>query len=145
MKTDNSKPLVMLIDHCMINKYVNRKMLQLYGFSDHIISYRNLRKAIDFIRDTVRATHDLRLLPGYIFLSTGCNPAEEKYFIDEFNKLPEYLRDHMRLILLTNSFRKKEVEVQFEKANVFASLSMPLIRQDIEQIHFLSERLQVPC
>ncbi|MEO5644912.1 MAG: response regulator [Bacteroidia bacterium] len=121
-------PLVMLVDDCEIDNFVNEKMLKRYGLSDRIMSYENPIHALDYLADTQNE------MPAYIFLDLHMPGMEGADFLEKLREMHPGLKNKCEFIVLSNSVDPKlKVNIMSEN-NVLAFFSKPLIKSNVDEI-----------
>src|SRR5688500_17101903 len=94
-------PLVMLVDDCSTDNFVNNRMLQHYGFSEKTLIYTSSRKALEYVRSIAFAEPGTVEIPSFIFLDLNMPMINGHQFLAEFAKLPAHFRKKCRIIVLS--------------------------------------------
>src|SRR5438552_11259072 len=102
MNPDFSFTTTLLIDDGEIDVLVNRRLMELTRFSENVIVANSAEEALQFLKiecSSAAYTPDLILLDVYLPGMSGYD------FIEEFKKLPSFIKTKTRIILLSVSQR----------------------------------------
>jgi response regulator RpfG family c-di-GMP phosphodiesterase len=125
---NQSNPLVMLIDDCEIDNFINERMLKRYELSDRIISYEKGSLALDYLADPQNE------MPGYIFLDLYMPDMDGTEFLQKLDELSPVLRNKCEVVILSNSSDPKLKAKITSHSNVVAYFSKPLIKGNVDEL-----------
>ncbi len=134
---DNGQPLVMLVDDCEIDNFVNTKMLSRYGFTERIISYESARLAFEYLADPKNE------IPAVLFLDLNMPGMDGVGFLEKFKELPQAIKGKCEIVVLSNSYDPRVKENITNNKNVLAFFSKPLIKSNVEELLLKMGRFQV--
>jgi CheY-like chemotaxis protein len=118
-----------LIDDSDIDLFIQRRFLEVYNFSDQLVLYRSDEEALNWLKMlNGEATHDV------IFLDLNMPDVVGFSFLENFNTLPESIRQKTKIVVLTSSNNKKDKELVFTNQNVIQFITKPLKQADIEDL-----------
>lgn len=122
----------MLIDDSDIDLFIQRRFLEVYNFSDQLVSYRSATDALNWLRNI-----DGQEPPDIIFLDLNMPEVDGFAFLKSFKSLPQKVQSKARIVVLTSSNSIKDREQAFENENVIQFITKPLKQADIERLHEL--------
>jgi response regulator RpfG family c-di-GMP phosphodiesterase len=121
-------PLVMLVDDCEIDNFVNDKMLRRYEFSDRLISYERGSTALDYLANAQNE------IPGYIFLDLHMPDMDGIDFLEKLDALAPHMKNKCEVVVLSNSLDPKLKAKITSHSSVVAFFSKPLIKSNVDEL-----------
>ena len=123
----------MLVDDSEIDLFIHRRFLELCKFSKALITYRSAADALEWLRNL-----DGEIPPNIIFLDLNMPVVDGFSFLDHFNTLPDYVKQHCRIVVLTSSNSVTDRQQVFSHKNVIKMITKPLKQADIESLRTLA-------
>jgi CheY-like chemotaxis protein len=121
----------LLIDDSEIDVLVNRRLIELTYFSEHITITHSAEEALNFLRNECSsAAH----APDWIFLDMYLPLMSGYDFIEEFKRLPSFIRDKTKIIVLSVFQKQDSLQKVFENIFVFGQLEKPLTQQSLKNL-----------
>lgn len=130
MPTKVNKTL--LIDDSDIDLFIQRRFLEVYDFSNQLVSYKSATEALNWLRNI--NGHEP---PELIFLDLNMPEVDGFEFLKSFDLLPEKVRSKTRIVVLTSSNSSQDRDMAFANKNVIQFITKPLKQSDIELLHEL--------
>jgi CheY-like chemotaxis protein len=121
----------MLIDDSDIDLFIQRRFLEVYNFSNQLLSFKSAREALNSLKNNGEAPPDI------IFLDLNMPEIDGFSFLKNFENLPEKIVQNSRIVVLTSSNSSKDREQVFENKNVIQFITKPLKQSDIEELQRL--------
>jgi CheY-like chemotaxis protein len=118
-----------LIDDSDIDLFIQRRFLEVYNFSEQLVLYRSAEEALNWLRKLNGETP-----PDVIFLDLNMPDIDGFSFLENFDLLPEGIRQKSKIVVLTSSNNKKDKDQVFENQNVIQFITKPLKQSDIEDL-----------
>jgi two-component system, NarL family, nitrate/nitrite response regulator NarL len=118
-----------LIDDSDIDLFIQRRFLEVYNFSTHLISYKSAEDALNWLKNINGES-----APDVIFLDLNMPEVDGFTFLKSFTQLPEKIRKKAKIVVLTSSNSLKDREQAFENKNVIQFITKPLKQSDIEEL-----------
>jgi CheY-like chemotaxis protein len=118
-----------LIDDSDIDLFIQRRFLEVYNFSDQLVLYRSAEEALNWLKML-----NGEAPPDVIFLDLNMPDVDGFSFLENFNTLPESIRQKTKIVVLTSSNNKKDKELVFTNQNVIQFITKPLKQADIEDL-----------
>jgi two-component system, NarL family, nitrate/nitrite response regulator NarL len=119
----------LLIDDSDIDLFIQRRFLEVYNFSDQLVSYKSATEALNWLT-TINGND----APEIIFLDLNMPEVDGFAFLKNFATLPEKVKT-ARIVVLTSSNSAKDRDEAFEHANVIQFITKPLKQSDIEALN----------
>jgi CheY-like chemotaxis protein len=125
----NGKPkttyrTAMLIDDSEIDNLINRKMLEGSEFAEKILIHTSSRSALEYLWNL--DPKDPESVPEWIFLDINMPLMDGFQFMEEFNKLPEDVRELTSVVMLTSSVNPADVDKASKYGDVVKYVNKPL-------------------
>lgn len=118
-----------LIDDSDIDLFIQRRFLEVYHFSNHLITYKSAEEALNWLKDI-----NGEAAPDIIFLDLNMPEVDGFTFLKSFTDLPEKVKKKAKIVVLTSSNSLKDRELAFENKNVIQFITKPLKQTDIEEL-----------
>ena len=122
----------MLIDDSEIDLFIHRRFLELCNFSKELVTHKSAESALDTLRDLNGSPP-----PNVIFLDLNMPVVDGFSFLKLFTQLPNQIKDHCRIVVLTSSNSVTDREQVFLYKNVIQMITKPIKQSDIEALRIL--------
>ena len=122
----------MLIDDSEIDLFIHRRFLELCNFSNELVTYKSAESALDSLKNLNGDNP-----PNIIFLDLNMPVVDGFSFLNLFTGLPEKIRNHSRIVVLTSSNSVTDREQVFLYKNVIHMITKPMKQSDIETLRIL--------
>lgn len=126
MKTVCSAP-VMLVDDNEIDIFINKKVIEFNQFASASICMTSANDALAYLKDE-------NTLPEVIFLDLNMPVVDGYQFLLEFSKFPKYIKQQIKIVVLTSSDNERDKEKAAANPDVMAFVSKPLNEQKLVKI-----------
>lgn len=122
----------LLIDDSEIDLFIHRRFLELCHFSKELISYRSAESALEELQNV-----NGHAPPNVIFLDLNMPVVDGFVFLNHFTKLPDRIREHTRIVILTSSSSPTDREQVFLHKNVIQMITKPIKQADVDALRIL--------
>jgi CheY-like chemotaxis protein len=121
---------VLVIDDNEIDRYVADMVMKTNSFAEEVVSVESARKALDYL---ISFEKDEEQLPQLIFLDINMPEMSGFDFLDEYQKLPENVKNHCIIMMLTTSLNQDDkIRAQANKF-VYKFVNKPLDREKLSR------------
>jgi two-component system nitrate/nitrite response regulator NarL len=121
-----------LIDDSDIDLFIQRRFLEVYNFSEQLVSYKSAEEALQWLKNV-----DGEPAPDIIFLDLNMPEIDGFAFLKSFEGLPDKIVKKSKIVVLTSSNSSQDREQAFENKNVIQFITKPLKQSDIEDLQRL--------
>jgi CheY-like chemotaxis protein len=129
--------LVLLVDDCSVDNFVNQKMIELNRFSEKVIAFTQAENALNYLIDVDKNKSYEQNLPSIIFLDLNMPIMDGYEFIRQFKSLSSKIRENCKIIILTSSLKPLDDYISNDNKHILASLSKPLMKNNFDLINLL--------
>lgn len=124
--------LVMLVDDDMTDNFITGRIISITGFSNDIVVKSTVREALMYLREN-QTNRDR--LPELIFLDLNMPLYNGFDFLLEFEKLDHRTKENCKIIILSSSDNKPDIEHILSIDHVIKFITKPISEQTLEEIH----------
>lgn len=126
--------LVMLVDDSSIDNFVNKKVMERYGFSANVLTFTRARQAL---RHLLKLNQGGEEVPELLFLDLNMPEIDGFEFLETFNLLPERIKKAIRVVILTSSINPTDVVTCDKYEFVVTFLHKPLVKNNLDALELL--------
>src|SRR6185437_12747417 len=112
---------ILLVDDDPISNFINSAVLQRLGIAGELLIERNGLKAINSIIDLYMKNMST---PELIFLDINMPIMDGFEFLERFEKLPEEVTTKAKIIIVSNIFRKSDIEILNKKELLYMATTL---------------------
>jgi len=123
---------VMIIDDAHIDRFVGDRVIRKSGFADSVICMESGYDALDYLLSNVA------FLPEVIFLDLNMPGMTGFEFLEQFDKLPEIIRENCSIVIASSSLHNADRELSLNNPYVEGFISKPLM---VETLMELKEKI----
>lgn len=127
----------LLVDDDEATNFINELLIEELNFTEKLLTAQNGKEALDLIRELCRK--EAGLLPELILLDINMPVMDGFDFLDAFQALDCPDKKNTRIVMLTTSLHRKDIE-KVKDAGVAGFLNKPLTIAALEEIlrtHFI--------
>ena len=113
----------LLIDDNEIDNFINKKLLLKTKFASDIVERKSASSALEYLKSVVSEPEKIR---DVIFLDIMMPVMDGFDFLDEYDLLPETIKGHSRIIMLSSTESFKDLNRANSNKYVYKFLNKPL-------------------
>nr|WKN39426.1 response regulator [Tunicatimonas sp. TK19036] len=123
--------LVLLIDDNETDNFISRRVIELTQFAQRVIVKSSGRQALDYLQEHLQNPSEL---PDLIFLDINMPIMDGFMFLYEFETLPAEIQQKARVIILSSSEDRRDVDKIITNPAVIKYITKPLTQDDLEAL-----------
>ncbi|HRH64933.1 MAG TPA: response regulator [Bacteroidia bacterium] len=132
MSSTHRYPVVMLIDDNELDNFINKKLLENEKFASSILIHQSAINALEDLKEKASSPAEL---PNVIFLDIMMPGMDGFGFLEEFNKLPDAVKSHSKVVMLSTSESFKDLNKANQSRFVYKFLNKPLNKAVLDAIN----------
>jgi CheY-like chemotaxis protein len=124
-------PLVMLVDDNDTDNFIHKRVIELTGFASNIIVKSSGKSALEYL-ETNRDNIDK--LPDLIFLDINMPIVDGFVFLFEFENFPDQLKNKSKIVILSSSDSKRDIDRIVDNEYVINFITKPLSEEALQKL-----------
>jgi len=131
---DDSKTLelVMLVDDNDTDNFISKRIIEITNFAKVVIVKSSGKSALDYLEENKENDGSL---PEIIFLDINMPIVDGFVFLYEFEKFSDSVKDHCKVIILSSSDNKRDIDKIVNNDYVIKFITKPLTEASLEEIN----------
>lgn len=125
---------VMLVDDNDTDNFISRRIIEITKFADEVIVKNSGKGALDYLDEFKDSIVDL---PDIIFLDINMPIVDGFVFLYEYEKFGNMVKDKCRVIILSSSDNKRDIDKIVNNDYVIKFVTKPLTEKTLEEIQHL--------
>ena len=130
--------LVLLIDDNDTDNFISRRVIELTQFADRVVVKSSGQQALDYLQENAQTIDDI---PDLIFLDINMPIMDGFMFLYEFETLPTDIQQKSKVIILSSSEDRRDVDKIITNQAVIKYITKPLTQDDLESVQLDLEKL----
>ena len=122
---------VMLVDDNDTDNFISKRIIEITEFSDNVIVKNSGKSALDYILEN---QENLDQIPEIIFLDINMPIVDGFVFLYEYEKFGTAVKDKCRVIILSSSDNKRDIDKIIHNDFVIKFVTKPLTEKTLEEI-----------
>lgn len=132
MQTDTKTiDLVMLVDDNETDNFISKRIIEITKFSERVEAKNSGKAALDYLKEFERVPENL---PSLIFLDINMPIVDGFVFLYEFEKFNELVRNKCKVIILSSSDNKRDIDKIVNNNHVIKFITKPLTEVALDEI-----------
>ena len=127
----NSIGTVMLVDDNDTDNFISKRIIEITDFSEDVIVKNSGKSALDYLEDNKDKPESL---PEIIFLDINMPIVDGFVFLYEYEKFNNDIKDKCRVIILSSSDNKRDIDKIVNNDYVIKFVTKPLTEKTLEEI-----------
>ncbi len=125
---------VMLVDDNDTDNFISRRIIEITKFAEDVIVKNSGKGALDYLRENENSASEL---PDIIFLDINMPIVDGFVFLYEYEKFGNLVKDKCRVIILSSSDNKRDIDKIVNNDYVIKFVTKPLTEKTLEEIQHL--------
>ena len=121
----------MLVDDNDTDNFISKRIIEITKFSNNVIVKNSGKSALDYLLDN-KETPDS--IPDIIFLDINMPIVDGFVFLYEYEKFSNLIKDKCRVIILSSSDNKRDIDKIINNDFVIKFVTKPLTEKTLEEI-----------
>ena len=118
----------LIIDDSEIDRFITSKIMEQCRFADQVVCAASGEEGFTILLETFL---DKAEPPAFIFLDINMPGMDGFEFLEIYQSLPEEVRSHIRLVVLSSSTNPRDIERAYDNPVVDQYLNKPLQQEDL--------------
>ena len=129
--SENAIDIAMLVDDNDTDNFISKRIIEITGFSQRVEVKNSGKSALDYLRENQNNADEL---PSVIFLDINMPIVDGFVFLYEFEKFNELVRNKCKVIILSSSDNKRDIDKIVNNNYVIKFITKPLTEVAFEEI-----------
>ena len=121
----------MLVDDNDTDNFISKRIIEITNFADDVIVKNSGKSALDYLEEN---KEDPNTLPEIIFLDINMPIVDGFLFLYEYEKFSNQIKDKCRVIILSSSDNKRDIDKIVNNDYVIKFVTKPLTEKTLEEI-----------
>lgn len=122
---------VMLVDDNETDNFIHKRVIELTGFAKNIIIKSSGKSALEHLR---AGEANPSSLPEIIFLDINMPIVDGFVFLFEFEAFPEVIKNKCKIVILSSSDSKRDIDRIVDNEYVIHFITKPLSEESLEEL-----------
>lgn len=131
MSDSKAIDLVMLVDDNDTDNFISKRIIEITKFAQRVEVKNSGKSALDYLRENQDKVEDL---PNLIFLDINMPIVDGFVFLYEFEKFNETIKDKCKVIILSSSDNKRDIDKIVNNNHVIKFITKPLTETALEEV-----------
>ena len=127
----NSIGTVMLVDDNDTDNFISKRIIVITKFSENVIVKNSGKSALDYLVENKEFPD---AIPDIIFLDINMPIVDGFVFLYEYEKFSNSVKDKCRVIILSSSDNKRDIDKIVNNDFVIKFVTKPLTEKTLEEI-----------
>ncbi|MDX2195037.1 MAG: response regulator [Cytophagales bacterium] len=127
----NKLGLVMLVDDNETDNFISEKIIEMAGFADKVIAMDSGSSALEYIQAN---NYSEDSIPDLIFLDINMPFVDGFVFLFEFERFSDLVKNKCRIVILSSSDNKKDIDRIVDNKFVISYVVKPLSIDAIKKL-----------
>jgi len=130
----NNIGTVMLVDDNDTDNFISKRIIEITKFSQNVIIKNSGKSALDYLQEN---KDTLDSIPDIIFLDINMPIVDGFVFLYEYEKFSNSVKDKCRVIILSSSDNKSDIDKIINNNFVIKFVTKPLTEKTLTEIRAL--------
>ncbi|TRX59611.1 response regulator [Fulvivirga sp. M361] len=121
----------MLVDDNDTDNFISKRIIEITKFANRVEVKNSGKSALDYLRENQDNIDDL---PNLIFLDINMPIVDGFVFLYEFEKFSDVIKDKCKVIILSSSDNKRDIDKIVNNNHVIKFITKPLTETALEEV-----------
>ena len=131
MSEDRAIDIVMLVDDNDTDNFISKRIIEITKFAKRVEVKGSGKAALEYLRENENSADDL---PSLIFLDINMPIVDGFVFLYEFEKFNEIVKSKCKVIILSSSDNKRDIDKIVNNNHVIKFITKPLTEIALDEI-----------
>lgn len=131
MSNSKAIDLVMLVDDNDTDNFISKRIIEITKFASEVEVKNSGKKALDYLKEY---QDDESKLPDLIFLDINMPIVDGFVFLYEFEKFNSLIKNKCKVIILSSSDNKRDIDKIVNNDHVIKFITKPLTETSLFEI-----------
>ena len=122
---------IMLVDDNETDNFIHKRIIELTAFGQNIIIKNSGKSALEYLKSNAT---DFSKLPDVIFLDINMPIVDGFVFLFEFDSFSEELKKKCKIVILSSSDSKRDIDRIVDNEHVYHFITKPLSEDALEEV-----------
>jgi len=127
--------IVLIVDDNDTDNFISKRIIEITKFADEVEVKNSGKSALEFLEAN---EGNVEKLPDLIFLDINMPIVDGFVFLYEFEKFSSLLKDKCKVIILSSSDNKRDIDKIVNNDHVIKFITKPLTEKALNEIKTLS-------
>lgn len=123
--------LVMLVDDNDTDNFISRRIIEITKFSDNVVIKNSGKSALEYLQENKT---ERSKIPDLIFLDINMPIVDGFVFLYEFEKFEHQIKDKCKVVILSSSDNKRDIDKIVNNDHVIKFITKPLTEIALEEV-----------
>lgn len=121
----------MLVDDNDTDNFISKRIIEITKFAQNVEVKNSGKSALDYLREN---QNNIESLPNLIFLDINMPIVDGFVFLYEFEKFNDTIKDKCKVIILSSSDNKRDIDKIVNNNHVIKFITKPLTETSLEEV-----------
>jgi CheY-like chemotaxis protein len=136
---ENPIDMVMLVDDNDTDNFISKRIIEITKFAKRIEVKNSGKSALEFLE---KEQNNPQNLPNIIFLDINMPIVDGFVFLFEFELFPDELKQKCKVVILSSSDNKRDIEKIVDNDYVVKFITKPLNEQALKELREIPHLVQ---
>jgi CheY-like chemotaxis protein len=123
--------LVMLVDDNDTDNFISRRIIEITNFSDNVVIRNSGKSALEYLQEN---KSERSKIPDLIFLDINMPIVDGFVFLYEFEKFEHQIKDKCKVVILSSSDNKRDIDKIVNNDHVIKFITKPLTELALDEV-----------
>ncbi|UII29492.1 response regulator [Fulvivirga maritima] len=121
----------MLVDDNDTDNFISKRIIEITKFANRVEVKNSGKSALDYLKEN---QDNIDNLPNLIFLDINMPIVDGFVFLYEFEKFSDAIKDKCKVIILSSSDNKRDIDKIVNNNHVIKFITKPLTESALEEV-----------